>query len=98
MQSAPSFRKDLNVVVEAPDGSFVAYCGMWLEPVHAIAYVEPVATDPDYRRMGLGRLRGERHALLPIARFPGALQPFGLGMAWPTAVLQPPGDKMRGNP
>ncbi len=55
MESAPNFRKDLNIVVEAPDGNFVSYCGMWLEPVHAIAYVEPVATDPDYRRMGLGR-------------------------------------------
>ena len=55
MQSAPNFRKDLNIVVETPDGNFVSYCGMWLEPVHAIAYVEPVATDPDYRRMGLGR-------------------------------------------
>jgi predicted N-acetyltransferase YhbS len=28
---------------------------MWYEPVYKIAYVEPVATDPDYRRMGLGR-------------------------------------------
>ncbi len=54
MQSAPNFRKDLNIVVEAPDGNFVSYCGMWYEPVHAIAYVEPVATDPEYRRMGLG--------------------------------------------
>ena len=43
------------IVVEAPDGRFVSYCGMWYEPVHSIAYVEPVATDPDYRRMGLGR-------------------------------------------
>ena len=55
MQSAPNYRKDLNVVVEAPDGNFVSYCGMWYEPVNSIAYVEPVATDPDYRRMGLGR-------------------------------------------
>jgi predicted N-acetyltransferase YhbS len=55
MQSAPNFRKDLNIVVEAPDGRFAAYCGMWYEPVHRIAYVEPVATDPDFRRMGLGR-------------------------------------------
>ena len=54
MQSAPNYRRDLNIVVEAPDGNFVSYCGMWYEPVHAIAYVEPVATDPDYRRMGLG--------------------------------------------
>jgi GNAT superfamily N-acetyltransferase len=53
MQSAPNYRKDLNIVVEAPDCNFVSYCGMWYEPVHSIAYVEPVATDPDYRRMGL---------------------------------------------
>jgi GNAT superfamily N-acetyltransferase len=55
MQSAPNFRKDLNIVVEAPDGRFVSYCGMWYEPTHRIAYVEPVATDPDFRRMGLGK-------------------------------------------
>ena len=55
MQSAPNFREDLNMVVEAPDGNYVSYCGMWYEPVHAVGYVEPVATDPDYRRMGLGK-------------------------------------------
>ena len=55
MQSVPNFRKDLNIVVEAPDGYFVAYSGTWYEPVNRYAYVEPVATDPDYRRLGLGR-------------------------------------------
>jgi GNAT superfamily N-acetyltransferase len=55
MQSAPNYRYDLNLVVEAPDGDFAAYCGMWYEPEHAISYVEPVATDPDYRRMGLAK-------------------------------------------
>ena len=55
MQSAPNFRKDLNIVVEAPDGVFASYCGMWYEPTHRIAYVEPVATDPDFRRLGLGK-------------------------------------------
>lgn len=55
MQMAPNFRKDLNIVVEAPDGNFAVYCGMWYEPINKIAYVEPVATDPNYRRMGLGR-------------------------------------------
>jgi GNAT superfamily N-acetyltransferase len=53
MQTAPNFRKDLNVVVVAPDGNCVSYCGMWYEPVHRVAYVEPVCTDPAYRRMGL---------------------------------------------
>jgi predicted N-acetyltransferase YhbS len=28
---------------------------MWYEKANRIAYVEPVATDPDYRRMGLGK-------------------------------------------
>ena len=54
MQSAPNFRRSLNIIVEAPNGDFASYCGTWYEPHNKIAYVEPVATDPDYRRMGLG--------------------------------------------
>lgn len=55
VQSAPHFRKDLTIVVEAPDRNFVSFCGTWYEKTHKIAYVEPVATDPDYRFMGLGK-------------------------------------------
>lgn len=55
MQSAPNFRKDLNVVAVAPDGNYVSYCGMWYDDVNKTGYVEPVATDPDYRKMGLGK-------------------------------------------
>ena len=55
MQLAPSFKRELKIVVEAPGGDFVSFCGMWYEPANQIAYVEPVATDPDFRRMGLGR-------------------------------------------
>ncbi|MGC1120447.1 MAG: GNAT family N-acetyltransferase [Candidatus Methanofastidiosia archaeon] len=55
VQSAPNFRKDLNIVVESPEGKFVSYAGMWHEKVNKVAYVEPVATDPDYRFMGLGK-------------------------------------------
>ncbi|KPJ60598.1 MAG: hypothetical protein AMJ46_06295 [Latescibacteria bacterium DG_63] len=55
MQSTPNFRKNLTIVVEAPNGDFASFCGMWYEPVNKIAYVEPVATDPDFRRMGLGK-------------------------------------------
>jgi GNAT superfamily N-acetyltransferase len=54
MQSAPNYRKDLNVVAVAPDGRYASYCGMWQDHVNRVAYVEPVCTDPDYRRMGLG--------------------------------------------
>jgi GNAT superfamily N-acetyltransferase len=55
MQSGPHFRADLTMVVEAPSGDFVSYCGMWLDAANRFGYVEPVATDPDYRRRGLGR-------------------------------------------
>jgi predicted N-acetyltransferase YhbS len=54
MQSGPNFRKDLTIVVEAPNDAFVAFAGLWFDPVNQFGYVEPVATDPDYRRMGLG--------------------------------------------
>lgn len=43
------------VAVVAPDGHFVSYCGMWYEPKAGFAVIEPVATDPDFRRMGLGK-------------------------------------------
>ena len=55
MQSGPNFRKELNIVVQAPSGWFVSYAGTWFEETNRYAYVEPVATDPDYRRRGLGK-------------------------------------------
>ena len=54
MQSTPNFRKDLTIVLEAPNGEFVSFCGLWYESTNKIAYIEPMATDPDYRQMGLG--------------------------------------------
>jgi len=55
MQSAPNFRQDLTVVVRAPNGEYASFCGMWFDPVHRVCDVEPVATDPEYRRLGLGK-------------------------------------------
>jgi GNAT superfamily N-acetyltransferase len=57
MFDTPKGRRDLKIVVEAPapGGPFVAFCGMFYEPTHQYAYVEPVATDPEYRRLGLGK-------------------------------------------
>jgi len=55
MFDTPKARRDLKIAVEAPNGNFVAFCGMFYEPTGRFAYVEPVATDPDYRRMGLGK-------------------------------------------
>jgi len=54
MEAAPGFRRDLHMMVKAPDGNVASYCGMWYESVNRVAYVEPVCTVPQYRRLGLG--------------------------------------------
>jgi GNAT superfamily N-acetyltransferase len=55
VEKAPLYRDDLVVMAEAPDGDFASYCGVWHEAATGVAYVEPVATDPDFRRRGLGK-------------------------------------------
>jgi len=57
MQAGPHFREDLTIVVEAPDGDFVAFGGLWFDPVNKIAYVEPVATVLTTGAKGLVLLR-----------------------------------------
>lgn len=51
----PKAWRDLKIVVQAPNGEFASICGIFYEPSGKFAYVEPVATDLDYRRMGLGK-------------------------------------------
>lgn len=45
----------LKVAVLAPNGRFAAYCGMWYDPRSEFAVVEPVVTQPQFRKRGLGR-------------------------------------------
>lgn len=51
----PNVDLNLKVAAVAPDGNFAAYCGMWYDPEAGYAVIEPVATDPKYRKMGLGK-------------------------------------------
>lgn len=55
MQAGPRFRHDLTIVVTDPDGNYVSFSGAWHDEPNRFAYIEPVATDPDHRRRGLGR-------------------------------------------
>ncbi|MFN2242655.1 MAG: GNAT family N-acetyltransferase [Anaerolineae bacterium] len=87
MFDTPKARRDLKIAVEAPSGEFVAFCGMFFEPEGRFAYVEPVATDPDYRRQGLGRaavLEGIRRcgALGATVAYVGSDQPFYLSIGF----------------
>lgn len=55
MFDTPYARRDLKIAVAAPNGDFAAFCGMFYDPTGKFGYVEPVATDPRYRRLGLGK-------------------------------------------
>lgn len=51
----PNVDLSLKVAVVSPEGDFVSYCGMWYDPAVGYGVIEPVATDPDHRRKGLGK-------------------------------------------
>lgn len=55
IQNAPLYRRDLDIVAIAPDGSVASFCTIWFDDVTRTAYFEPVATVPAHRRRGLGR-------------------------------------------
>ncbi|NNC74081.1 MAG: GNAT family N-acetyltransferase [Acidimicrobiia bacterium] len=87
MQSAPHYRHEMNVVAVAPNGDYAAYAGIWVVPENKLAYVEPVATDPTYRRKGLGTaavLECIRRAVDEGAHkvWVGSIQPFYLAMGF----------------
>ncbi len=52
---APCFRRDLDLVAVAPDGSFAAYIGIPYDEVNRRGIFEPVCTHPDHQRKGLAR-------------------------------------------
>ncbi len=77
----PNVNLSLKIAAVAPNGNFAAYCGMWYDPEAGFAVIEPVATDPDYRKLGLGRavvLEGIRRvgALGAKIAFVGSSQQF----------------------
>jgi len=55
IQTAPSYRRDLDLVAVAPDGAIAAFCTIWFDDVTRTAYFEPVASVPAHQRRGLGK-------------------------------------------
>ncbi len=93
MQSGPHHRKDLTIVAVAQNGDYVSYCGMWYDAVNQFGYVEPVATDPDYRRRGLGSavvLEGIRRCgeLGATVAYVGTDKPFYLSLGFKRLFTQ----------
>ena len=55
LRELPPYRADLDVVVEAPDGSFAAFALAWLDEENGVGELEPVGTHPAHQRLGLGK-------------------------------------------
>ncbi|GAA4653312.1 hypothetical protein GCM10023142_04500 [Anaerocolumna aminovalerica] len=47
------FRKDLSTIIKAPNGEYACFAGMWLDSKNHYGYLKPLATSPEYRRLGL---------------------------------------------
>jgi GNAT superfamily N-acetyltransferase len=55
IQRMPLYRRDLDIVAAAPDGTIAAFCTLWYDDVTRTGYFEPVATVPEHLRRGLGK-------------------------------------------
>lgn len=51
----PYLDLSIRIMIVAPNGDYAAHCGMWCIPNSGYAYVEPVFTLPQYRKMGLSK-------------------------------------------
>lgn len=55
IQTAPLYRRDLDLVAVSSEGEIAAFCTIWFDDVTRTAYFEPVATVPAHQRKGLGK-------------------------------------------
>lgn len=52
---APMYRRDLDIVAEAPSGEIAAFATVWYDDVTRSTYYEPVGTMPEHQRRGLAK-------------------------------------------
>jgi ribosomal protein S18 acetylase RimI-like enzyme len=53
VMTSPTYRSDLDLIVEAPDRSVAAYCIVWLDEANANGVFEPVGCHSAHRQRGL---------------------------------------------
>lgn len=49
------YKQDLDLVAVAPDGTFASFCTFRMDPISKITNLEPVGTNPNYRKLGLAK-------------------------------------------
>jgi ribosomal protein S18 acetylase RimI-like enzyme len=58
MMITPAYDPTMDFVMESPQGTLAAYCVCTLERSpdgELVGYTDPIAVDPDYQGMGLGK-------------------------------------------
>ena len=55
VMESPGYEPERELVIQSPDGPFVAFSIIWYDHLNRIALFEPVGTHKDFRRRGLGR-------------------------------------------
>jgi mycothiol synthase len=85
IQSAPLYRRDLDVVAAAPTGEIAAFCTLWFDDVTRSAVCVLVGTAPEHQRRGLGK--AVIHAGLHRLRQMGGTRAFANGYDPPANAL-----------
>ena len=57
----PHSTYDYNVIIADAAGEYACFSGMWWVPENRLAYMEPLCTIPEYRRMGLAEAALSAH-------------------------------------
>jgi ribosomal protein S18 acetylase RimI-like enzyme len=55
IQRHPLYRRDLDIVAVAPDGTIAGFTTLWYDDVTRDGYFEPVGVMPEHHRRGLGK-------------------------------------------
>ena len=56
VMESPGYEPERELVIQAPDGKFAAFCVIWLDHFNQTGLFEPVGTHQDHRRRGFGRM------------------------------------------
>lgn len=56
LQKCSDYRKDLDVYIVNPDGEYISFCLIWYDSKNRIGILEPVGTNPDFRKKGLAKI------------------------------------------
>ena len=61
IMQTPSYERELDLVMVAPNGEFVSFCICGIEEGmndKIVGYTDPIGTHPQYQRHGLGKAMG----------------------------------------